>query len=64
MEPVPPGIPWAHPRVEYTEGGLPIIWVNDHCVVVPMMMFLMFCKVGHIEANGDLFKHMQEPREP
>jgi hypothetical protein len=64
MEPVPPGIPWAHPRIEYTEGGLPIIWVNDHCVVVPMMMFLMFCKVGHIEANGDLFKHMHDPREP
>ena len=61
MEPVPPGIPWRHPRVEYSEGGLPIIWVNDHCVVIPMMMF---CQVGHIEANGDLFKHMNGPREP
>jgi len=64
MEPVPPGIPWRHPRVEYSEGGLPIIWVNDHCVVVPMMMFMMFCQVGRIEANGDLFKHMHDPHEP
>lgn len=64
MEPVPPGIPWRHPRVEYSEGGFPLIWVNDHCVVVPMMMLMMFCQVGHIEANGDLFKHMHDPREP
>jgi hypothetical protein len=64
MEPVPPGIPWAHPRIEYTEGGLPIVWVNDHCVVVPMLMLMMFCQVGHIEANGDLFKHMHDPRGP
>jgi len=41
--------------------GIPIIWVNDHCVVVPLMMFMMFCQVGHIEANGDLFKHMRDP---
>ena len=64
MEPAPSGIPWRHPRVEYSEGGLPIIWINDHCVLVPMMMFIVFCQVGHIEANGDLFKHMRDPREP
>jgi hypothetical protein len=64
MEPVPPGIPWKHPRVEITPEGLPIIWVNDHCVIVPLMAMMMFCKIGHIEANGDLFKHMHDPHEP
>ena len=64
MEPAPPGIPWGHPRVEYSKDGLPIIWINDHCVVVPIMMFMMFCQIGHIEANGDLFKHMHDPGQP
>jgi hypothetical protein len=64
MEPVRPGIPWKHPRVEYTEGGLPIIWVNDQCVIVPLMAMMMFCKIGRIEPNGDLFKHMRDPHEP
>jgi hypothetical protein len=58
MEPAAPGIPWAHPRVEVQKGGLPVIWINDHCVAVPIMMMMVFCKIGHIEAEGDLFKHM------
>jgi hypothetical protein len=24
----------------------------------------MFCKIGRIEANGDLFKHMRDPHDP
>jgi hypothetical protein len=64
MEPVPPGISWRHPRVEFTADGFPIIWINDHCVSVPAMMFLVFCHIGHIEANGDLFKHMHDPAAP
>jgi hypothetical protein len=58
MEPAGPGISWTHPRVEVQKGGLPIIWINDHCVAVPIMMMMVFCKIGHIEAEGDLFKHM------
>jgi len=27
-------------------------------------MFLVFCHIGHIEANGDLFKHMHDPAAP
>lgn len=64
MEPVPPGISWRHPRVEFTSDGFPIIRINEHCVSVPAMMFLVFCHIGHIEANGDLFKHMYDPAAP
>jgi hypothetical protein len=64
LQPVPPGISWKHPRVEFTSDGFPIIWINDHCVSVPAMMFLVFCHIGHIEANGDLFKHMYDPAAP
>jgi len=63
MEPARPGIPWNHPRVEIIDG-LPIIRINDHCISVPAMMFMVFCKIGHIEANGDLFKHMGDARGP
>jgi hypothetical protein len=63
LEPAVPGIAWTHPRVEF-DNGLPIIWINDHCVAVPALMMMVFCGIGHIEANGDLFKHMHDPREP
>jgi hypothetical protein len=63
MEPVPPeGIHWAHPRVEIV-NGLPLIWVNNHCVAVPLMMLLVFCSIGHIEPRGDLLDHMREADE-
>jgi hypothetical protein len=62
-EPAPPGIQWKHPRVEI-QNGFPIIWINDRCVFIPWMMFAVFCGVGHIEPNGDLFKHMRDPHEP
>lgn len=64
LEPAPPGIAWTHPRVEIQKGGLPIIWINDHCIAVPVMMLMVFCKIGHIEANGGLFDHMRDPRNP
>jgi hypothetical protein len=42
-------------------SGLPIFWINDHCVLVTLMVF---CAIGHTEVNGDLFKHMHDPHEP
>ncbi len=57
MEPAPPGIPWKRPRVEVTPGGLPIIWINERCVLVIVMVF---CGIGHIEADGGLFNHMRD----
>ena len=62
MEPAPPGIHWRHPRVEI-QDGFPIIWINDRCVLIPLMMFAVFCGIGHIEPNGELFKHMRDPHD-
>ena len=62
MEPAAPGIPWIHPRFEFdAHTGLPVFWINDHCVLVTLMVF---CSMGHIEANGGLFKHMGDPHDP
>jgi hypothetical protein len=60
MEPAPPGIHWQHPRVEFIDRGVPIpvIWINDRCVLI---IPLVFCGIGHIEASGDLFNHMRDP---
>jgi hypothetical protein len=58
MEPAPPGIHWKRPRVEVTPGGLPIIWINERCVLVIVMVF---CGIGHIEPDGGLFNHMRDP---
>jgi len=62
MQPMPPGIEWNHPRVEFDRNsGLPMLWINDHCVLITL---IVFCGVGHIEPNGDLFKHMRDRRDP
>jgi hypothetical protein len=63
LEPAPPGIQWNHPRVE-VQSGLPVIWINDRCVMIPVMMLAVFCSIGHIEPRGDLFKHMRDPHDP
>jgi hypothetical protein len=28
-----------------------------------MVMVMVFCKIGHIEANGKLFEHMRDRRD-
>lgn len=58
LVPAPPGIPWTYRRVDVSQGGFPIIHINDHCVLIPLMMMMVFCKIGHIEPKGDLFQHM------
>jgi hypothetical protein len=62
LEPAKPGIPWKYRRVEITEGGFPIIHINDHCVAVPFLLMMVFCKIGNIEPKGDLFEHMRDAR--
>ncbi len=64
LEAAAPGIPWKYRRVEIVEGGLPIIHINDHCVAIPFLMMMVFCKIGHIEANGKLFEHLRDVHEP
>jgi hypothetical protein len=60
MQPAVPGIPWQYRRVEITPGGFPIIHINDHCVAVPFLMMMVFCKIGRIEPNGGLFEHVRD----
>jgi hypothetical protein len=64
LEPAEPGIPWKYRRVEITEGGFPIIHINDHCVAIPLLMMMVFCKIGHIEPKGNMFEHMRDPHDP
>lgn len=61
MKPASPGITWKEPRVEVTKDGLPIVHISDHCVLVPNYLIpMVFCSIGRIEPNGDLFKHMHD----
>jgi hypothetical protein len=58
MQPMTSHIQWNHPRYEFDQStGLPILWINDHCVMVTVMVF---CAIGHIEANGEMFKDMRD----
>ena len=59
LEPAQPGIIWKRPRVEYSDG-MPVIRLSERCVSVPALLFLVFCKIGHIEPNGDMLKHMDD----
>jgi hypothetical protein len=53
-----PGIVWAHPRVEIDKATLlPIVHINDHCVLV---LVFVFCSVGHIRPNSHLLDHMHD----
>jgi hypothetical protein len=53
-----PGIVWAHPRVEIDKATLiPIIHINDHCVLV---LVFVFCSVGHITPNSHLLDHRRD----
>jgi hypothetical protein len=57
-----PGIVWAHPRVEIDKATLlPIVHINDHCVLV---LLVVFCGIGHIQPNTHLFDHLHDPVEP
>jgi hypothetical protein len=64
LEPARAGIQWKYRRVEVAEGGFPIIHINDHCIIVPFLMMMVFCQIGHIEPKGDLFDHMRDAHSP
>ena len=62
LVPMEPGIVWAHPRVEVDSKTLiPIIHINDHCVLV---LLIPFCGIGHIRPNDHLFDHMHDKSDP
>jgi hypothetical protein len=60
----PPEFGWSHSRthrVETGPGGLAAIHLGDHCVISFTPLPIMLCTPGKTEANGDLFKHMNDP---
>jgi hypothetical protein len=60
LVPMEPGIVWAHPRVEVDPKTLiPIIHINDHCVLV---LLIPFCGIGHIKPNDHLFDSIRDKR--
>jgi hypothetical protein len=62
MKPAPPGIAWQNPRFEFDKNsGIPVFWINDHCVWV---MLMIFCKIGKPVADGGIFDHMRDPKPP
>ena len=60
MVPMPPSFQWDHRRRD-NGNPLGVIWIGQHCVLV---WLIPFCQIGHIEANGELFEHMRDPKEP
>ena len=51
-------------RLESTPGGL-IINLSDRCLIVTNgLMLLPLCRIGEIPAHGDLFAHMDDPKDP
>ena len=54
---------WSHAathRVE-VDGGMPVLWLNDRCVLVAFV--IPACAIGRMEARGDLFEAMDPPPE-
>jgi hypothetical protein len=60
MRPMPPGFHWDHRRRD-NGNPLGVFWIGEHCVIIAI---IPFCRFGHIEPNGDLFKHMRDPKDP
>jgi len=53
----------THPIEPLPEGGT-LMWINERCALVLNAALLPVCKLGKIEARGDLFKHMNDAPEP
>ena len=54
---------WSHAathRVE-VDGGMPVLWLNDRCVLVAFV--IPACALGKKAARGDLFEAMDPPAE-
>jgi len=62
----PPEFGWSHSRTHRVERGPGSLGVHlgDHCVIAFTPLPFLVCTPGKKEANGDLFKHMRDPRQP
>lgn len=52
----------THRIEELPTGGI-LVMLNDHCALVFAPLPFGGCALGGIKANGNLFKHMDEPRK-
>jgi hypothetical protein len=62
-----PEFGWSHAqihRIEPIPEGGTLVWINDRCALLLSGGVLPICKVGKIEARGDLFEHMNDASEP
>ncbi len=62
-----PEFGWSHSqthRIEPLPEGGTLIWINDRCALVISGGLLPICKLGKIEARGDLFEHMHDAPDP
>lgn len=48
-------------RVQVIDGAGILVRINDRCAVMISVMVMPACKIGKIEARGDLFEHMNDP---
>ena len=52
-------------RIVVTPGRGMVFNINDRCfIVATALMVLPVCRIGQIPAYGDLFAHMDDPKEP
>ncbi len=62
-----PEFGWSHAqthRIEPLPEGGTLIWINERCFLVISGGLLPLCKLGKIQARGDLFEHMHDAPDP
>ena len=50
-------------RLQTTPFGL-VININDRCEIIITLGIFGGCAIGHIPVYGDLFAHMDDPKQP
>jgi len=59
------GIPWKYRLVEISDGSFPTVHINDRCALITVLVITMvLCQIGHIDADGKLFDQMRDPYSP
>ena len=62
-----PEFGWSHAqthRIEPLPEGGTLVWINERCALVINGGLLPICKLGKIQARGDLFEHMHDAPGP
>jgi hypothetical protein len=65
--PKTPQFGWDHARthrIEAIKGGPLLVWINDRCFLAFLgLAIIPVCKIGHMEPDGALFKHLHDAAE-